>query len=111
MAGDEARPWATMDPGLFAECFTSQARTGPMAKDPGRSNQLGSLAGSRKRQRETAGPTPAEQDRAEAGAPVCQIYNRYQGDCKFGVRCRFQHVCSSCRGQHPVSKCDAGAKD
>ena len=111
VAGDEARPWATMDPGLFAECFTSQARTGPMARDPGRGNQLGSLAGSRKRQRETAGPTPAEQDRAEVGAPVCQIYNRYQGDCKFGVRCRFQHVCSSCRGQHPVSKCDAGAKD
>ena len=36
-AGDEARPWATMEPGLFA--------------DPaGRGNQLGSLAGSRKRQ-------------------------------------------------------------
>ncbi len=47
----------------------------------------------------------AEQARADAGVPVCQKYNRYKGDCKYGARCRFQHICSRCRGPHPVTQC------
>ena len=111
VAGDDSRPWARLDAGLYTECFTAQALTGPTARDTGRGGQAGQAAGPRKRPREPAGAELAEHDRAEAGAPVCGKYNRYRGDCKFGVRCRFQHVCSKCKGQHPVSQCEAGQRD
>ena len=36
---------------------------------------------------------------------TCKKYNRFDGDCKFGARCRFQHECIICRGDHPKAKC------
>ena len=35
-----------------------------------------------------------------SGVPICKFYN--QGGCSKGVSCRFSHVCSLCRGQHPA---------
>ena len=110
VVGDERRPWARLDAGLYTECFTAQALPTPAARDSARGGLAGHMAGLRKRPRETVGAKLGEQDRAEAGAPVCGKYNRYRGDCKFGVRCRFQHICSRCKGQHPVSQCEAGQR-
>ncbi len=103
VAGDEHRKWATLDAGLYTECFTAQALPVAAAKEPAK----GSQAGSRKRPREHA---ELEQERADAGTPVCGKYNRYRGDCKFGARCRYLHVCNRCRGAHPVSQCQAAPK-
>ena len=107
VAGDEHRKWATLDAGLYTECFTAQALPAAAAKDLAKGSQAGQ-AGSRKRPREQA---ELEQDRAEAGTPVCGKYNRYRGDCKFGARCRYLHVCNRCRGSHPVSQCQAAPKE
>ncbi len=52
-----------------------------------------------------------EQDRAEAGTPVCGKYNRYRGDYKLGARRRYLHVFNRCRGSHPVSQCQAAPKE
>ena len=82
VAGDERRPWARLDAGLYTECFTAQALLTPAASDSARSRLAGHMAGPRKRPRETVGAELGEQDRAEAGAPVCGKYNRYRGDCK-----------------------------
>ena len=35
----------------------------------------------------------------------CKKYNQYNGDCKYGKGCRYQHTCSGCGGDHPVTKC------
>ena len=49
VAGDDSRPWARLDAGLYTECFTEQALTGPAARDTGRGRQAGQAAGPRKR--------------------------------------------------------------
>ncbi len=108
VAGDEHRQWATLDAGLYTECFTAQALPAATARAPLKGGQT-AHDGSRKRPRD-AGGAELEQERAEAGTPVCGKYNRYRGDCKFGARCRYLHVCSRCRGSHPVSQCEAGQK-
>ena len=36
----------------------------------------------------------------------CINYNRFNGDCKFATARRFPHICSACKGPHPVLKCD-----
>lgn len=39
---------------------------------------------------------------------LCQLYNtRYSNKCRFNP-CKFAHLCSECRGQHPVSNCNRG---
>ena len=48
---------------------------------------------------------------AKWGAPmsngpiICIKYNKYCGDCKYGPKCRFSHVCSKCRGARSVTAC------
>ena len=42
VAGDDSRPWARLDAGLYTECFTAQALT-----DTGRGGQAGQAAGPR----------------------------------------------------------------
>ena len=61
VAGDDSRPWVRLDAGLYTECFTAQALTGPAARDTGR--QAGQAAGPRKRPREPAGAELVEHDR------------------------------------------------
>ena len=34
--------------------------------------------------------------------PICLKYNEFDGDCRFGSRCTFAHVCSTCKERHPV---------
>ena len=37
----------------------------------------------------------------------CFDYNR-EGGCTYGTACRWPHVCSVCKGQHPKHKCPRG---
>ena len=78
VAGDERRPWARLDAGLYMECFTAQALPTPAARDSARGRLAGHMAGPRKRPRETVRAELREQDHAEAGAPVCGKYNCWQ---------------------------------
>ena len=38
---------------------------------------------------------------------ICIKYNKYGGDCKYGASCRYKHICSSCKGNHPRTKCSS----
>ena len=38
---------------------------------------------------------------------ICIKYNKYGGDCKYGASCRYKRVCSSCKGNHPRTKCSS----
>ncbi len=41
---------------------------------------------------------------------VCQLFNGRSGNrCNFNP-CKYSHVCSDCRGRHPVSACRRGGK-
>ena len=112
-AGSPDQQWAKADPSLYAQCFTGQELS--------RENWCGRCQGldhssadcpyqSRKRPWSAGGNTPntgGGGDRQDHQQP-CIKYNKYQGDCRFGRDCRFQHICSKCRGSHPVSRCRMG---
>ena len=34
---------------------------------------------------------------------ICIEYNKFNGDCKFGKKCRYLHECSACK-EHPISR-------
>ena len=55
------------------------------------------VAGTPYAQTNKRAPVPASDD------TICKKYNRYEGDCHFGKNCRFHHVCSNCKKDHPVS--------
>lgn len=101
MEGDKARVWANTDPGMFAEHVSAFALD---KQGKGKASRHGQQDGPKKRFRETL-ETEVKQVRAEAGITICQKYNKYRGDCKYGAQCQFQHICSRCRGLHPVSQC------
>lgn len=38
--------------------------------------------------------------------PICGLYNTKKG-CYYGVKCKYSHVCQSCKGYHPRYDCTA----
>ena len=48
-------------------------------------------------------PKCQPQPRAPASKRICQSWNR--GKCAFPGACNFQHICATCRGQHPAHDC------
>lgn len=112
-AAGNSQSWARVEPGLYAQCFTGQART--------MENWCATCQGldhssARCPYRSQKRPWSAAFGHVQAGrAPVasgaaghCIKYNRFNGDCKFGAKCKFPHVCSGCGGHHPVSQCSKG---
>ncbi len=43
-------------------------------------------------------------------APICKKFNRGDGQCDFGPRCNYQHICRKCFGEHPETRCKAGQR-
>ncbi len=110
--------WSKVDPSLFSLCFTGQAISPEswcrfcQGLDHG-SDQC-TLARQTCRRPQVPGPSrPARGSRSPPTSgqgptdppPVCFKYNRYNGDCIKGPRCRYRHVCTMCEGEHPRSKC------
>lgn len=104
-AGNSHMSWAKADPSIYAQCFTNQALSGENWCDKCHSlDHPSSKCPSRPRKRPWSAVAPHYQ--LSGGEDViCKKYNRFNGDCKFGKECRFQHVCLKCREPHPVSKC------
>ena len=116
VAGAPDQVWAKADPSLYAQCFTGQEKnsenwcgrcqgldhTSNECPYPPRKRPWSGASG--------GGPNNPRGGAAGSGRSdqPCLKYNRYQGDCRFGRDCRFQHVCSNCQGAHPVSRCKAG---
>ena len=117
-AGNPGQSWAKVDPSIYAQCFTGQARSAenwcmkcqgldhPTEKCPSRP---------RKRSWSSAlGGAGSSGRRGLEGIAICQKYNKYDGDCKFareGKTCRYDHICSTCKdpsNRHPATKCRKG---
>lgn len=116
-AGQPELCWAKVEPSMYTQCFAGQERT--VENWCSKCQELDHTTANcpfqtRKRTWSAANAgAGSQQQRGQAGGPlasrspqqVCLKFNRYQGDCRFGKECRFQHVCSSCMGPHPVSRC------
>ncbi len=111
VAEKTTQSWAKVDPSLYALCFFGQNRSAEnwcavcQAMDHTTATCPTRLA---RKWSWVAGGSPQQ-----AGCPldVCLKYNRFNGDCKFGSSCRFQHVCSNCGERHPATKCPKSGGD
>ncbi len=108
-AGNPDQPWAKANPSLYTQCFTGQELVSEnwCSKCQGLDHSSNDCPyQSRKRPWSTAfgGAAGPARSPSRSDQP-CMKYNRYQEDCRFGKDCHFQHVCNSCRGPHPVSRC------
>ena len=115
VAGNSTQSWARVDPGLYAQCFTGQARSienwcttcqgidHASARCPYKPQKRSwAAAFNQQPAKGAANPSP--------GGEVCWKFNRYNGDCRFGAKCRYSHACSSCGGAHPVQRCKSEGK-
>lgn len=110
MAGTTGQSWAKVDPSIYSLCFTGQAISSEnwCAHCQSLDHTIQSCpARPRRRPWSTAPVGPPQQG---ARNEICQKFNRFNGDCKFGRGCRFKHICSSCGEPHPVSKCKPPAE-
>ena len=117
--------WARVDPGIYAQCFTDMAigsegwckhcqsiehtsERCPLVPAYPNSMEAGLQGRIKSQRRPGAALVPPPQKRVQMAYPDDYRikFNRFKGDCKFGKACRFPHVCSACKGPHPVSMCD-----
>ena len=116
-AGNPAQSWARVDPSLYAQCFTGQARAAENWCSHCQGLDHSSMRCPYKPQKRSWGTAfgqPPQASLAKAvptgshSGTVCMKYNRFNGDCRFGKQCRFSHACSCCGGAHPITKCKEG---
>jgi hypothetical protein len=107
-AGNSGMCWAKADPSIYTQCFTSQAGESWCGRCHSLDHSSSDCPYNRGRKRPWNGP--AEDGGPHESRAVCLKYNRYNGDCQFGKSCRFQHVCSTCRGPHPAARCSKPPK-
>ena len=102
--GDHSRLWAQGDPVLFTTCLAGMGAGQAGGAEQQQNSWQRSTGRAPKRSWSAAmnGSRTWHTDRLDV---VCQKFNRYNGDCKFGPSCKFRHVCSSCGGAHPASRC------
>ena len=115
-AGNPDLQWAKVDPSLYTQCFTGQEASSEnwCSKCQGLDHQSADCPyAARKRPWSAGGPGAASVPQARnnnwSGQEVCKKYNKFNGDCRYGKSCRYLHVCSGCRGSHPIARCKAGS--
>ena len=119
-ADNGLKDWAKVDPSIYTQCFTNAAVSDEkwckncQSIDHGTNTcplQVYSSGGasntSRKRQNTEQGFQPSKKRAPPHSLPqTCKLYNRFNGDCKFGELCTFQHKCDICgKHGHPRSRC------
>lgn len=119
VAGNSTQCWAKVDPSLYAQCFTGQALSTEnwCSQCQGLDHSSGRCPYKpQAQQKRTWGaafgqsPSRVPPATSSGSGTTCFKFNRYNGDCRYGKQCRFEHVCSGCGGPHPVQKCKAGGK-
>ena len=95
--------WARLDPGLFSQCFTGQAKNSEAWCRSCHSVDHGTDSCPLK---PLVTPPPPKRSRPSSAPTtvVCRKFNRL-GNCPFGSKCRYAHRCSLCGGEHPLTQC------
>ncbi len=112
-----SHPWAKIDPSIYSQWQVAQrdgasgarASTIPRTCVQGDHLHPGSAHGRQHsvQQEESRYLSQSASNTSLPQIQVCLKYNRSDGECSFGPRCRFLHCCSKCRGNHPLKKCTA----
>ena len=107
------KDWSNIEPSIYSQCFTrmriSQEGWCKHCESIDHTSEgcpLRSMA--RKRPHPMGGYS--SYSKRPTSAAVCIKFNKYDGDCKFGRNCKYQHVCSTCQGAHPVPRCPGQEK-
>ena len=109
VAGSREAVWARVDPSIYSQCFLGMARNTEgwcqkcQSLDHASEDCPSARSLSRKRPWQGSASQPAGSQKQ-----VCLKFNRFDGDCHYGAHCKFLHVCTTCKGDHPVKRCTAG---
>jgi len=105
VAGNPGQQWAKADSSVYSRSFLGQDRIGGSWCEACLSidhitEDCPLEPPTPKRVRGKLSPPPA-------GSQIqyCRKYNRNNGECSFGTRCKFVHRCHRCDGDHPASRC------
>ena len=118
------KDWSKVEPSIYTQCFTNAVLSSEnwckvcQSIDHGsdvcpmRSLNSGTTPGptSRKRPLEPSQSAPRKRPAPHSLSQICKRFNQYNGDCRFGDQCIYQHKCDSCgklghaRNQCPVQK-------
>ena len=113
--------WSRVNPSLYTVCYTGRARKTARCErclSAGHKTEECSLLGEddtdvskRLKAIESAVVVLTQAGNPNAGkgqaGEICRKFNR--GDCTLRF-CRYAHLCSACRGSHPVSQCFSKAR-
>lgn len=111
-----AQPWSKIEPSIYSQCFLGMAREAEgwcqtcQSLDHVSSNcPMGASSYSNPRKRPWQAAAARQQGDFAHKQPTCFKFNRNDGKCPFGARCRFAHSCSQCKGNHPLGRCTVAA--
>lgn len=103
VANQPDRLWAQSDPSIYAQSFTNQAfLTENWCTECQSLDHSWAACPRRPRKRPPPSASPCTYNKSKK---TCDLYNKYNGDCRYGKDCYFRHVCSICAGPHPQSVC------
>ena len=128
-ADNGLKDWAKVDPSIYTQCFMNAAvseekwckycqsidhgtNTCPLQSyNGGGASNAGGLPRKRPNPEQVFQPTKKRAP-PHSLPQTCKLYNRFNGDCKFGESCTFQHKCDTCNKQgHPRSRCTEQQKN
>ena len=104
--------WSKVDPSIYAQCFTG-ASISPEnwckrchSVDHVSDSCPFKPGTSSRRPPSHTSAIPKKRGPPHSNAEACKRFNSYDGDCKFGDRCIYQHKCENCdEYSHPASRC------
>ena len=115
------KDWSKVEPSTYTQCFTGAAinqeswcrrcHSIDHATDMCPTKPVGML---RKREgpQPAAAPPMKKRPPPQSNPQTCKKYNMYNGDCRYGSACMFQHKCETCGEYgHPASKCPRAKKE
>ena len=106
-AGNPSQSWVKVEPSLYAQCFTGQEVQGEgwCTTCQGVDHSTADCPFQPRKRPRLAMASSNPPPRGAKTSEVCQKFNRFGGDCSYGRKCKFAHVCEVCKGPHPVSRC------
>ena len=112
--------WSMLNPILFSMCFAGKARLGACicclsdlhssadcSENPANSGWELSRSGDSSRSAPGAVQVREKSNKNQA-VRICYLYNRKGKDECIYNPCKFAHICSGCKGNHPRSQCSGG---
>ena len=120
-ADNGLKDWSKVDPSTYTQCFTNasisserwckicQSIDHASEACPMRAQSSSSSSSSgifRKRPSDQPIPSARKRPAPHSLPQACKRFNQYNGDCRFGELCIYQHKCDNCdRHRHPRNRC------